>query len=833
MKQNLPKILILGMIFMLLLTSCTPGTDPGATSSPEAGTDDRPAATQAPWEDYDSDDYVVSVYPKPVSITVSENETVDGSLLSPADRSFDDVFAHFGFDLSFDGSEGLPVDIKIDPSLGEEEYKLVTSKSGVTVTASGRRGVYTAVSTLRQLCKKGRIAVSEVSDKPSVPIRGVIEGFYGQAWTHAFRLDLFDFMGKYKLNAYIYAPKDDAKHRSQWRSLYTEEELKLMKELVDRATNNNVRFIYALSPGLDMKFGNGYEKDLDSLFNKCESMYDIGVRDFAILLDDIPTLDANGHAKLVNDFQNKFVKTHEGCSDLIMITTEYCDAFITSYSSEIAPLIQEDIKVMWTGASVIPDKINEKTLKRATELMGRKLFIWWNFPVNDTMPNNLFLGPCEGLGKNINEAINGLVSNPMNQGYASMLPLLTTADFLWNSEGYDKDESLESAVRKYMPKCSDALYTFADLCRATLLNGSRSSLEFSTEVKDFTKGKDGALAALKPKLEKAKADLAELRDKGDEAFLNEVSRWLTKAEYMIDAALSYIGFEEAEDTESKVTFALEFTSLYSKTVRSQAIVSNDVLMAFLDAAKTKIDAVLGEADGEAILPESVSTNMPTYLEYAPENAIDGSTSTYFWSNGAPSSGSTFTYDLGRVAEITGVKLTMGASGHTDDYIRKGVIEYSSDGSKYTKLCDLSGRVVSSDVEFTARYVRVRCTAGQTNWAIIAEFDVSRKMLVPDGTTFDGNKALDLTCLFDRSLFTGLDSKKAALGGKTLTLDVSKLSSAEFFFTETGSVTISVTDESGETKTEDVSNHTTVNLTGKTTLSVKFGGTFYLAEIILN
>ena len=36
------------------------------------------------------------------------------------------------------------------------------------------------------------------------------------------RMKLMEWGGYYKLNSYFYAPKDDPKHNSKWRELYTE-----------------------------------------------------------------------------------------------------------------------------------------------------------------------------------------------------------------------------------------------------------------------------------------------------------------------------------------------------------------------------------------------------------------------------------------------------------------------------------------------------------------------------------------------------------------------------------------------------------------------------------
>ena len=53
-----------------------------------------------------------------------------------------------------------------------------------------------------------------------MPHRGTIEGFYGSPWTAEERLDQLAFYGRYKLNTYVYAPKDDPYHRDRWREPY-------------------------------------------------------------------------------------------------------------------------------------------------------------------------------------------------------------------------------------------------------------------------------------------------------------------------------------------------------------------------------------------------------------------------------------------------------------------------------------------------------------------------------------------------------------------------------------------------------------------------------------
>ncbi len=71
---------------------------------------------------------------------------------------------------------------------------------------------------------------------------------------------------RFGLNTYMYAPKDDAKHRSRWRELYTNEESNELNHLINLSKQLGINFIYALSPGLDICYSS--EKDLNALKRK-------------------------------------------------------------------------------------------------------------------------------------------------------------------------------------------------------------------------------------------------------------------------------------------------------------------------------------------------------------------------------------------------------------------------------------------------------------------------------------------------------------------------------------------------------------------------------------
>ncbi len=131
-----------------------------------------------------------------------------------------------------------------------------------------------------------RAADSVVPVLRSFAVRGVVEGFYGTPWTHDARLEVISFLAARGMNAYAYAPKDDARHRAEWREPYESADLEHFRELAAHGAALGVQFGFAISPGLDIH----YESDTDrqTLLRKLAPLRDAGVSWFLLLLDDIP-----------------------------------------------------------------------------------------------------------------------------------------------------------------------------------------------------------------------------------------------------------------------------------------------------------------------------------------------------------------------------------------------------------------------------------------------------------------------------------------------------------------------------------------------------------------
>ena len=95
-----------------------------------------------------------------------------------------------------------------------------------------------------------------MTTRPASPfaVRGVIEGFYGNPWSHAQRLDLVAFISRHGMNTFVYGPKDDPLVRRDWRLPYDGPDLARMGELIDACRHHGIDFVYCLSPGLSIRY---------------------------------------------------------------------------------------------------------------------------------------------------------------------------------------------------------------------------------------------------------------------------------------------------------------------------------------------------------------------------------------------------------------------------------------------------------------------------------------------------------------------------------------------------------------------------------------------------
>ncbi len=369
---------------------------------------------------------------------------------------------------SFVTEKGISIKEKSDKKLKPEEYRLSVQAKKIIITYASERGRFYAYQSLKQILKQAKqseqLPLTEIVDFPDLAHRGSVEGFYGDPWTMEDRISQLQFYGDWKLNTYIYGPKDDPYHSApKWREPYPDAEASQIKTLVETANSNFVDFYWAIHPGQDIQWN---DEDRNNVVNKFEKMYQLGVRNFAVFFDDISGegTKAEKQAGLMNYLQTEFADKKKDVGPLIICPTDYNKSWANpkedGYLGTLGKVLDKRVHIMWTGDHVLAD-ITETGQKWVNNLIKRPAFVWWNFPVSDYTRNHLLLGPVYGLDQNAKKEMSGFVSNPMDKSEASKVALFSVADYTWNTKAYQPDYSWNAAIEALHPEISEAYKTFS------------------------------------------------------------------------------------------------------------------------------------------------------------------------------------------------------------------------------------------------------------------------------------------------------------------------------------------------------------------------------------
>lgn len=301
----------------------------------------------------------LGIFPEPQEVTISSQTYAPsyGYTLRGINNPDADAVKLLKEALPFAKSgKSLPLEIKKLKDKAPEmqrsgAYTLTITKKGITIGIVDDNSLFYAAQTLKQLVKydegKKILPLCSIKDYPDVLFRGTVEGFYGQPWSHADRIEQIRFYGRIKLNTYIYGPKDDPYHSSpNWRKPYPAEEAEHIKELAKEAAHNKVNFVWAIHPGQDIQWN---QTDSMNILSKFEKMYDLGVRSFAVFFDDISGEGARPEkqAGLLNYIHKEFIRKKSDVQPLIMCPTEYNRSWAkTDYLDILGTQLDPAIQIM-------------------------------------------------------------------------------------------------------------------------------------------------------------------------------------------------------------------------------------------------------------------------------------------------------------------------------------------------------------------------------------------------------------------------------------------------------------------------------------------------------
>ena len=111
-------------------------------------------------------------------------------------------------------------------------------------------------------------------------------------------------------------------------------------------------------------------------------------------------------------------------------------------------------------------------------------------------------------------------------------------------------------------------------------------------------------------------------------------------------------------------------------------------------------------------------------------------------------------DMGRVLNVTDISILQGSNDTDHDYFHKAILEYSENGEDWTQIGEQYNdtlKIERSDLDITARYVRLRLAATGTSskadyWTHVREFTVNKKEEVQGERIYTNVDSLKQTAL---------------------------------------------------------------------------------------
>ena len=632
-------------------------------------------------------------------------------------------------------------------------YRLTIDGKGISILGYDERGAFYGLQTLRQIvaqAESGLLPCVRVNDWPDLPSRGVVEGFYGTPWSHQARLSLIDFYGRYKMNTYIYGPKDDPYHSSpDWRKPYPEDEAADIKELVEACRANYVDFVWAIHPGQDIKWN---EEDYAALVAKFEDMYALGVRAFAIFFDDISGDGANPYrqVELLNRLGEEFVKVKGDVAPLIICPTDYNRSWanptergsLAVYGRELDP----SVRVFWTGDYVCSD-LTPATLEWVGSRIQRPALYWWNFPVTDYCRHIVMQGPVYGLDQTLTaENLCGFVSNPMEHAEASKLALYGVADYTWNIEDYDPLANWERGIGVLAGEDAGEAYRTFAIHSCDTESGYRRDESWETEVFDFddyTQQQYDALLEEFRRVEAAPEEMAE--NCSNESLMRELSPWLEEFGKLGARGVRTLELIKVFECGDDAAFWSAYTAnLMSPEEKAAYEAHKSGSMKLNPFCERAMDGMAAEfyrrVAGRSPYSYTAIGSFANSGTVSGKLMFDDDSTTFYTSAYAQQTDDWIGVDLGLVRGLREIEILQGRNSVDDvDYFDRTVLEASKDGQIWFPvtadtlekqyIIRWQGRGVD------ARYVRLRkIESDKTNWAAVRTFSVNP--VRPDSLGFD-------------------------------------------------------------------------------------------------
>lgn len=622
-----------------------------------------------------------------------------------------------------------------------DSYALKSDKGTISILGKDTDAAFYGLTSLYHIFKQveGKtIKNFSIEDYADVASRGFIEGYYGNPWSTEDRCKLMEWGGYYKLNSYFYAPKDDPKHNSKWRELYTEDEINTkIKPLAEAGNKSKCRFVFALHPymynAINYSSEERYQADLKVMQAKFKQVIDAGVRQIAILADDAPNVGGANYTRTLTDMSN-WLKELQPEYPGLKLTLPFCTQEYMGWGQSYYGNFPENVQVIMTGGRVWGEVTNDFT-SSFTNTVGRGPYMWINWPCTDNSKKHLIMGGYTTfLHPGVDPSkIQGIVLNPMQQSEPSKVAIFGNACYSWNIwETEEEANKCYNASFKYVDhngyeetEASAALRELSKHMINQNMDSRVTRLEESVELKE-------KLNAFKTKLSKGEKITDEefdemineftvlqnasktYRESGNERIKSQIVYWLNCWDDTTSAALNYIkGIQAAQNEEDNSTIWDYFASAQAAFEKSKsygfhyvdhleyAEVGVQHIVPFIKS----LDSYLSEVVSTIVNPDKQIAKYITNREDTPagkeDNIFDGNASTelVYKSPNTISAGTYVGIKYSKAIDVNHVIFRMGANSNPRDTFSKAKVQYTTDGKNWIDINDTIYEL-PSNVELT-------------------------------------------------------------------------------------------------------------------------------------
>jgi len=282
---------------------------------------------------------------------------------------------------------------------------------------------------------------------------GIIEGYYGAPWSWDARADTISFLAPHGYRFYFYAPKADLFLRERWQEDHPPETADRLRALALHCRESGVRFGVGLSPfEIYRDFGRSARA---ALARKLSFFAELGIDDLAVLFDDMKGDDPDLAGKQVDIVH--WIAERATADNIVVCPTYYSDDPLLdrifgprpqNYLEEFGVRLDPSIDIFWTGEEIVARAFSAGHVDRVASLIGRKPFLWDNYPVNDgkRMSQFLHLRAFTGRPARIADRIAAHAVNPALQPVLTRIPALTLAQSYALGDAYEYGRAFEDAA---------------------------------------------------------------------------------------------------------------------------------------------------------------------------------------------------------------------------------------------------------------------------------------------------------------------------------------------------------------------------------------------------